>query len=306
MKCLILLNGRFGIDRYFINNVDMESCQVNSLYEIYNKNIKYLLAAFWMEKCKFPIEQFWYGKWKKNIREYDIVIVFATNLSWRVLSYIRRKNNKCRIIVWNWDSLNKRRKLPEKYKQFCEVWSFDEKDCVKYGMNWNSQFYWPLEVSQRTPTYDVIFIGRDKGRVQQLNDIVDFIREKGLSVYTYIQDDKIDRKWFQKKNKKEIEYEEVINLVTRTKCVIDIPKKGQYGITIRVLESIFYSKKLITTDSNIKNHRFYNKRNVFIWQEDDKEKLIEFINSEFIPIEEEIKKFYLFEEWLKRFKSVSK
>lgn len=292
------------MDRYFIRNVNSEKIGISSMYKLYKKNTKYLLATLWMEKYRLPFEFLWYGQWKNKIKQYDTVIVNAQNLSWKILSYIKRKNSRCRIIVWYWDTVNEKRVLPDKYREFCEIWSFDNEDCKKYHMNLNSQFYYPLELSKSEIMYDAMFIGRDKGRTERLNEIYSVLQKNNLKIYTYIQDDKIDKKWLWKKNKKEIEYEEVANLVAKSRCIIDIPKKGQTGITMRVLESIFYSKKLITTDSNIKSYEFYYKNNIFIWGEDDVESIVEFVNSEYEQIDENIKRYYMLEEWVKRFEAV--
>lgn len=296
------MNGRFGIDRYFINNVKQENIKVASLYKFYKKDLKYLLGVLWMEKFNLSFESLWYEDWKKEIKQYNTIIVSALNLNCKILSYIKNKNPKCRLIVWYWDTVNEKNILSDKYKEFCEVWSFDKEDCKKYHMNLNSQFYYPLDISKSEIVYDAMFIGRDKGRTEQINEMCGLFQKKGLDIYTYIQDDKIDRKWFLKKNRREIEYEEVVSLVAKSRCIIDIPKKGQAGITMRVLESIFYSKKLITTDSDIKSYEFYNKKNIFIWGEDDVEGIVDFINSDFVAVSEAIKNRYLFGEWLKRFR----
>lgn len=301
MKCLILVNARWELHRYLIRNVSMSQVEVVSIYKLNKKNMKYLFADVWVRKCKLPFEWIWYGKWKKNIKDYDTIIVNSQNLSWNILSYIKRKNPKCNLNVWYWDTVDEKKIFPDKYRDICRVWSFDKEDCKKYNMNLYEQFYYPINSPQKESVYDAMFVGRDKGRIEKLNEICNFLQKEGMNIYTYVQRDKIEKGWIREKNKKELEYEEIVRLIMQSKCIIDIPKEEQNGITWRVLEALFYSKKLITTDTNVRNYDFYNRNNIFIWGEDDVEGIVDFVNSEYKIVDDEIKKKYLFEEWVKRF-----
>ena len=78
-------------------------------------------------------------------------------------------------------------------------------------------------------------------------------------------------------------------------------KNGQEGLTLRVLEALFYSKKLITNNKNIKKYDFYNPNNIFIWGVDDEKNLLNFINSDYITIEENILNRYSYDSWINRF-----
>lgn len=300
-RYLFLMNGRWPMDRYFINNVISEQICVASVYKLYGKDFKYLLAVLLLEKCKLSLEFIWYEEWKKDIEKYDVVIINRSILSWKIIDYIKKKNPKCRIIVWYWDTVNEKIQLPEKYRKYCEVWSFDDVDCQKYNMNFNTQFYLPLDIPSQKIRYDAMFVGRNKGRSRQINEIGGDLQEKGLSFYRYIQKDKFGTGYFYKKDKPELEYEEILQLIAKSRCIIDIPKAGQSGLTIRALEALFYSKKLITTDKNIKNYNFYRKENIFIWGEDDVEKITEFIKSDYQIVDANIRNEYLLENWVKKF-----
>ncbi len=301
VKCLVLLNARWVMDRYMIENVKMENVKVSSLYKISKKGLKYKIAVLWLQKCKLPFQSLWYGNWKRELSDYDIVIINAANLNWQVLSYIKKKNPHARLIAWYWDTVNKNNYLDEKYKSFCEVWSFDGQDCKSYRMHKNTQFYYPGDVKNKEILFDAMFVGRDKGRTHQLKKISNLLQKNGLTVYTYVQRDKREKGHPEKKIPKPIEYKEILKLISQTRCIIDIPKAGQAGMTIRVLESLFYSKKLITTDKSISETEFYNPANIFIWDNPDESVLKEFFAIPFEPVGEEILKEYTFETWIKNF-----
>lgn len=304
-KCLVLLNARWDIDRYMIETAKMKNVKVAPLYKLYKRDFKYKLAVLWLQKCKLPFQSLWYENWKKEISSYDIVIVNALNLNWRILSYIRKRNPYARLIVWYWDTVNEKNYLNDKYKLDCEVWSFDNEDCKRYGMHRNTQFYYPSKIETKGILFDAMFVGRDKGRVSQLKEICDLLNKSGLVVYTYVQRDKKEKGYPEQKVTKPVEYKEILKLISQSRCIIDIPKTGQTGMTMRVLESLFYSKKLITTDKSILGTEIYNQANIFIWDNPSEKKLQHFFTTPYEPVSDEILKKYSFETWIKNFENMN-
>lgn len=300
-KCLVLFNARWSIHRYMIEKINMDHVKVAPMYKVYKRDIKYIAAVLWLQKCKLPFQALWYGDWKKEIYDYDMIIVNAANLNWQILSYIKKKNPRTRLIVWYWDIVNEENQLDEKYKSICEIWSFDAKDCERYGMFHNTQFCYFDDLGRKDILFDVMFVGRDKGRMQQLEEICDLLRKKGLTVYTYVQRDKREKGHSEKKISKPMEYKEILNLVAQSRCIIDIPKAGQTGITMRVLEALFYSKKLITTDKDIFKAEFYNAANIFIWDNPSEEELQHFFSIPYEPVSNEILNKYTFAAWIRNF-----
>jgi len=300
-KCLVLLNARWDIDRYFIEHVDIEQVKVAPIYKLYKKDFKYKVAVLWMEKCRLPFESLWYEDWKKEIENYDTVIINALNLSWKILSFIHYKNPHARLIVWYWDTVNDKNRLPDKYKPLCEVWSFDEKDCSYYGFKKNTQFYYPLPVSHTPVLYDAMFVGQDKGRAKQLQQICTFLQQCGLTVYSYVQRYKKGKVHPEHPVRMPLPYKDVVSLVAHSRCIIDIPKQGQAGLTMRVLESLFYAKKLITTDKNIAGADFFHPANIFIWDNPSPNDLLNFFSLPVVTVDEEILNRYTFQTWISNF-----
>ena len=91
-------------------------------------------------------------------------------------------------------------------------------------------------------------------------------------------------------------------MISQTKALLDYNAYNQKGLSLRVMESLFFEKKLITTNKNVKNYGFYNKNNIFIIGEDKWQNLEEFINSEYEKINPEIIDYFDFKQWIKRFK----
>lgn len=96
-------------------------------------------------------------------------------------------------------------------------------------------------------------------------------------------------------------YNEVIDLVRRSKAVVDMMPDAQAGLSLRPLEALFMKKKLITNFRQIKEFSFYHPDNVFIMGEDHPEKLRDFLS---VPFNEKVAlyiNYYDFSEWIKRF-----
>lgn len=293
-RVLVLMNARFEIDRYYIKYGNRDNLKISSIYKIYKKGLTYKIAALWMQKLHFPFQALWYSDWKQEVGNYDVIIVSALNLSWKVLEYIRKKNPNVRLIVWFWDSINNKVFFDNKYNNLCEVWSFDKADCQRYGFRENTQFYIKRNVFSTKPgvIYGAMFVGREKGRTTILNDIIEKLNSCNLKVYKYILD---------AKTANGMEYDEVLDMVEKSACIIDIPKAGQSGLTLRVLESIFYSKKLITTNKNIIKEEFYNSQNIFVWDNPSEKEIKDFFQKPYEFVDEEIIKKYTIEQWVENF-----
>ena len=58
---------------------------------------------------------------------------------------------------------------------------------------------------------------------------------------------------------KQLPYEENINRTLNANIIIDITKENQSGWTLRILEALFFNKKLITNNINILGSEIYSE-----------------------------------------------
>lgn len=303
-KTLLIMNKRFEIDRYVAANAKADNVDIESIYRLEHTGIPWKLMALHIQKLNLPGQSIWYGSWKKRLNEYDTIIVFGCHFNWNVLDYIKKHNPNARIIAWFWDTVSKKYWLPEKYYSMVEVWSFDPVDCEKYNMHKNTQFYVYTPLANKEADHDVLYVGRDKGRVSRIGKMCEAINNAGLTVNQYIvatYEKSKDAADNLEIHNKPLEYLEYLQLLDKVNCVLDVPKPEQNGLTLRVLESIMHNKKLITTNKNVVNEPFYNPNNMFIWDEPTKEELVEFFSKPYEPVNKEIRDYYLFKNWLNRF-----
>ena len=64
--------------------------------------------------------------------------------------------------------------------------------------------------------------------------------------------------------------------------------ENQHGVTLRDIESIFIKTKLITTNKHIVDADLYDENNVFILDENNLSKIVDFLNRPYKEINREI------------------
>ena len=87
--------------------------------------------------------------------------------------------------------------------------------------------------------------------------------------------------------------------------LLEIIQEGQSAITMRTLEAVFFSKKLITNNPDIVKYDFYCENNIFLLPRDISsvtcEDIREFLEKPFLPYPEEIIEAHSYEHWKKGF-----
>ena len=84
-----------------------------------------------------------------------------------------------------------------------------------------------------------------------------------------------------------------------------VDRAGMPYIThpLRVMEAIFFDRKLITTNASIKDFGFYNPSNILVFEvgKTTARDIIDFFKKDFIPYSSNIKDFYSLDKWIARF-----
>ena len=184
------------------------------------------------------------------------------------------------------------------------VYSFDTDDCVKYGLKENSQFMFSPNYYDDNICYDLYFVGIDKNRYEILESIYEFCNNKKINALFQLVPDNEKQEY----NKsiivdRFIDYKEVLHNVASSRAILDISKKGQSGPTYRVMEAIFFNKKIVTNNKNYIKLPYYSPDKIFIINSEEKnyDGLDKFILSENIEYDKNIKEYYSIKCWLMRF-----
>lgn len=79
-------------------------------------------------------------------------------------------------------------------------------------------------------------------------------------------------------------YHDYLKCIPKIDIIIEIMRAHHQGMTLRTMEALFFQKKLITDNLEIKNMDFYSPNNIFLIGYDEDSKLAEFITS---PLDKE-------------------
>lgn len=245
-------------------------------------------------KFNLPLMSMFFGEWKKDIEKYDTVILFDNGYSTAVSNCIKRKNKNCRVILWFWNPITPYFEKFLNDKGLDEIWTYSKKDAQKYNLKYNTQFY-SYKAGENMPKnaeieYDVSFLGRAKSRERQILDLEEELKKENVNTEFRIIRDEKDL----------MTYDEYLEMVSKSKCILDFYPEGIEGLSLRALESIFLKKKLITNNKDIMTYDFYRPTNMFIVGVDDMSKVKEFVDSDYEEIDEKIVKYYDFYSWLDR------
>ena len=243
-------------------------------------------------KFHLPFEAFFYGDWKSRLNDCDNVILFDNGYNPEIPKYIKNKNKNIRIIFWYWNSLVELGNKIIDTEYIDEIWTYNRFDSKNFNLKYNPQFYLKMfDLENKETNTDVLFLGRDKGREESLRKLESELN--GMDVITNFK--------IVKTSADTVKYPDYLKLLEESKCILDYSFTLPCGLSLRPLEALFYEKKLITNNSDIKNYDFYDSNNIFILGEDDINKIKEFIDKPYKKIDEKIVRYYDFYSWISRF-----
>lgn len=195
--------------------------------------------------------------------------------------------------------------VPDKIPEGIIGITYDKHDSLQYGLTLieNGYYLFGNNMVKNKLEYDVLFVGRDKGRLQDLLILKSEFEKRGLVTKFLI----MPNGRFSKHNKsysKVVPYETIVSYLSKTRSVLNLCLPNQKGITIRDYESLFGRIKLITNNENIKEALFYCQENVFILNKDSLDRLPEFIYSDYKELDSDVLEQYSIENYCKRVISI--
>lgn len=253
----------------------------------------------------FNLQHLCYGFTRKDIMSAKRIILCEPRNCCDVVEFIKKYNKNVQVVIWTWniidhDSINDIKKAK---KRGLKIYSFDKDDCLKYGIEYNFNLLPVFKIKEFSEINGCFFCGKDKNRFSTIEKLGQKIQEIGHEVNFIIVKDrhcKYPHESVTKLLNNNISYNDILDYISKSKCLVDIVQEGQTGLTYRPLEALFYNKKLITNNKSIIGYDFYNKSNIYILGEDGRT-LQEFIESKFIPWDKKIVNSYTIKYWIKNF-----
>lgn len=273
-----------------------------SLYKDYRSPLIKLLRSI-VVRINVNFIRFFYKKnWLELLEPYDVIVLFdKMNLVYVTELISNRYSNK-QLILFFWNPFKVHTFKLDAIPKTFDIWTSDFADSVQYNMKYNGQFVFEkyFENIQRVDTlYDLYFAGIDKGRFKLLKPLQSYLKkEEGLKLFIRFVDPIKSR--FCKSYSPRIKYSNMISESLSSKAILECNQSGQLGFTLRVIESLILQKKLVTNNEDIQNYFFYNSSNIFIWKDNNEDKIKEFLTIPFKPYTKDVICTYCFSRWLER------
>ena len=238
-------------------------------YNIPQTGIRYILYKI-MELLRLPCRSIFWGSWKTHIKTAKRVIIFDYGYLPHMERYIRRINPACQAYLFFWNRVNPYNRRHLAFSDHDAIFSTDPEDCKRYGLRYNHIFYPREYFSPHVPSEQnrLFFLGADKGRAPYIASLKKVLEDSGLlcDIRVLIPDADSDRRKAFKDilTDKGLSYPEYLSQLAACNVMLDINQAGQSALTMRVMESVYLSKKLITNNPDIISYDFYNPRNIFV------------------------------------------
>lgn len=234
-----------------------------------------------------PFKSIWFDTYFKNdFVDQSKPIVFIFNARWLEYDYMRRyavwlrkKYPNCKLVANYWDIVAtwENEAKPDAIRDtFDMLVTYDKRDAEKYNMLFYPTFYAEANISRPNdkPETDVFFVGAAKNRMQKILDAYDRLEAAGLNCFFYVLNASGPYRQERKgilyvDNDKMLPYEECIQYIQHTKCILEIMQDGAIGETLRVWEAITYGKMLLTNNASFMTEsKFYDPNYVCMISKD--------------------------------------
>ncbi|MFV0178229.1 hypothetical protein OBK28_01410 [Empedobacter falsenii] len=235
-------------------------------------------------------------------KTFDYTLVFrADEFEDALLIKLKKKSKK--FIAFHWDGLERTPNIFSKIKLFEDFYTFEPNDAINYKLKFITNFYFDFIELPKTKKakWDITYIGYfNAQRFYLLNKLAKKhpLLRLNFSLKTFFINDKLMLESSNKINdlKDFYSYIELLKVHNNSNAILDIKAEIHNGLSFRFFEAIQLDKKIITTNSNVKQYDFYNSNNILVI-DNSLDDLKDFLLKPFIPYSENIKIKYSFSNW---------
>ena len=283
MQYIIICNNK---DKYLSNSIDKPNIKLFSLYKQGNNEISFFKRLFrkFIYFTGLELNGVFYSHWYKYLKEENIQFIIFDDIKpfFRIKKIFKKAKKSVIFYLWNPIQLEFTSKKINKLKKFYNVFTYSKFDSQKFHLKYNCQFlsnvYHISFNNIGEEKYDCIFCGLDKQRTKRIEQIYlcckhpyfYLLKDERYSVHSAIITYK--NSW--------LSYRDYILKLNQSQCVLDVCPCENSGMTLRVLEAVYYNKKLITDNKDVKNEPFYNEEKVLIFDDNTPQnRIIQFLNK---------------------------
>lgn len=188
---------------------------------------------------------------------------------------------------------------------FDKIFSFDEEDVKKYRFTHISNYiYLPKKDIRPMGSFanKVFIVISGDERLGTLNAVAASLESMGIGYKFIVRASRRPAGLHPgiEYRKEEIWQDELKGYLDDSEILLDLIRHGHNGLSFRIFEAMAYQKKLITTNSSVKNYDFYNPQNIMVIDPENVQINPAFFDTPYQPVPENIYKKYTIEGWVNR------
>lgn len=245
----------------------------------------------------------------------DILLVKGDGMTPATLRKLRARAPRARVTLYMWDGVDN---VPGVMKIATEVdrkVTFDPIDANAFGWDFLPLF---VTQAQRRPDEDIeiiwdwSFVGSihsDRHRI--LSKLALAHPELNQRIHAYVPNTLVRAAYGLRDpslllpspvqvTQSVLTVPEIHEISVRSRAIVDIQHPRQTGLTMRTIATLLAGCKLITTNQTLKMYDLYHPSRIAVIDRDKPRLDLDFLQTPFQPIPEEIVQSYLIDTWLTR------
>ena len=213
-------------------------------------------------KVQLPFKNIWYAAILRRIsfpRVRPVCYIWSTyfmkDIESGIVEYIKIRQPDSKHIFFFTDEKFVRQDFTYLQDKMDSLAVFDPRVAEQYHIEFIPNVYpsdkeYMLSSSVKEEKYDICFIGNDRGREKKLREIAIYCKNANLKTAFYIKkagvatytDEATGIHYIQQN----MPYEEVIDIIKESKCVLELMVETNCTCSLRVQEAVIFNKRILT------------------------------------------------------------
>lgn len=259
-----------------------------TFYPEVSNNIIYLICRNLGGWFHSAFQKYYYNHLYLKIKKQKFDLFFLIKGEGIPVAFVQKlkeKNPGIYFLTYLWDSiLNFDCRYLIGY--FDEAFTFDPADSEEYNIRYYPTFVRDEVLANRKncqnfsrETFDLLLIGGyQKARYEFLKKMIPEVKRNNINLYHHLYiplipyiyqnltGNRIEKKYIKFNT---LQFNEILSLYSKSKCIIDIGHKNQTGITMRIYEALGSGKKVLTNCETIKKTEYFSVDNICIIDTED-------------------------------------
>lgn len=249
-------------------------------------------------------------------QHYDFfLLIKGETVPFFFLDQFKKLHPSAVMLNYSYDAVKEYPRFLKLYTYFDKNFTFEPEDAHQYHLHFRPLFFlndYAENTEETAVKYDVVFIGSahtdryligEKVRQVCSNKHLKtffyyYAQSKAVFLLKKIFDKNLQKFDVNKLSFRKLSHADISSIYSKTRSVLDINKPFQDGLTMRTFEALASGKKLITTNSDIRNYPFYDPENIMILNRCNVQMDAEFFRTEFKDIAPETLKMMTLDSWI--------